>query len=221
MATTTAEQQVPYSSRRIYVASLSDYNSGTLHGVWIDTETNTTAENIEEEVKKMLADSPESKLCQWDGVGLMGHRDNANNNRPERCRGWLPGNAEEWAIHDHEGYPRGFVGEYTSFTELEEFHDAIEDVYDAGALAAYLETADSGTSMGDKVAEFVERYRGEFASGEAFAENFYDETGQMGDDNPLLGYINWESVWHGEFDCAGYHAADAPNGNVYIFDGSY
>jgi len=56
---------------RIYVASLSDYNNGILHGEWIDLDF-TTADEVQEQVNKMLAASPTDP------------------------------NAEEWAIHDYE-----------------------------------------------------------------------------------------------------------------------
>lgn len=56
---------------RIYVASLSDYNNGHLHGCWIKAAQ--TPERIYDEIHQMLATSPSP-------------------------------NAEEWAIHDHEGF---------------------------------------------------------------------------------------------------------------------
>jgi hypothetical protein len=56
---------------KIYVASLSDYNAGRLHGRWIDA--NQPTHGIWSDIGDMLAESPE------------------------------PG-AEEWAIHDYEGF---------------------------------------------------------------------------------------------------------------------
>ncbi len=56
---------------RIYVASLADYNSGRLHGRWIDA--GQSAEAIREQIAEMLAESKEPI-------------------------------AEEWAIHDYEGF---------------------------------------------------------------------------------------------------------------------
>lgn len=48
---------------RIYVASLSDYNAGRLHGRWIDADQ--PAEIIREEILKMLAESKESIAEEW------------------------------------------------------------------------------------------------------------------------------------------------------------
>jgi antirestriction protein len=42
---------------RIYVASLSDYNAGRLHGVWIDADQD--AEDIRAEIAEMLSESSE------------------------------------------------------------------------------------------------------------------------------------------------------------------
>ena len=69
---------------RIYVASLTDYNAGNLHGRWIDLDATTTEDDLLEQTRAMLAESPEAKAFPQGGP------------------------AEEWAIHDYEwfgGYP--------------------------------------------------------------------------------------------------------------------
>ena len=43
---------------RIYVASLAAYNSGTLHGAWIDLDDCTDVDDIQTAVAAMLADDP-------------------------------------------------------------------------------------------------------------------------------------------------------------------
>jgi len=57
MTTETAQEY------RIYVASLSDYNAGRLHGAWIDATQD--ADEIEAEVQEMLAASPEPIAEEW------------------------------------------------------------------------------------------------------------------------------------------------------------
>ena len=42
---------------RIYVACLASYNAGILHGRWIDADNG--AEQVQEEIENMLAESPE------------------------------------------------------------------------------------------------------------------------------------------------------------------
>ena len=57
--TTTDEKDTP----RIYVASLSDYNAGKLHGRWIDA--NQPAEAIQQQITEMLAQSREPVAEEW------------------------------------------------------------------------------------------------------------------------------------------------------------
>lgn len=60
---------------QIYVASLSDYNAGILHGKWIKLESKDI-NDIQDEISQILADSPNAKKY----------------GEP----------AESWAIHDFE-----------------------------------------------------------------------------------------------------------------------
>lgn len=80
------------NSPAIYVASLSDYNEGTLHGEWIDATLD--AEDIQAEIAEMLEAST------------------------------IP-TAEEWAIHDHEGFPVK-LGEWESAEWISALGQAIE-----------------------------------------------------------------------------------------------
>ena len=82
---------------QIYVACLAAYNNGKLHGVWIDVTKGK--EHIQEEIKKVLATSPE-------------------NNQPYPC--------EEWAVHDYEGLPSS-LGEYPGLDKICEIADFIEE----------------------------------------------------------------------------------------------
>ncbi len=65
---------------RVYVASLSDYNAGVLHGRWIDADQDADA--IHADIAQMLAESPTDK------------------------------SAEEWAIHDYEGFHGITISEF-------------------------------------------------------------------------------------------------------------
>ncbi|MCH6256807.1 antirestriction protein ArdA [Puniceicoccaceae bacterium K14] len=55
---------------RIYVACLAAYNSGILHGKWIDTTQGI--DGIWEELKAMLAASPEENAEEWAIHGYEG-----------------------------------------------------------------------------------------------------------------------------------------------------
>ncbi|MET8702763.1 antirestriction protein ArdA [Kitasatospora sp. NPDC004723] len=82
---------------RIYVASLTDYNSGELHGKWIDADQ--SADEIMAEVQEMLAASPAA--AQYGEI------------------------AEEWAIHDYDEFGGIVIGEWDSFERIELIAEAI------------------------------------------------------------------------------------------------
>ena len=54
---TNQREGEPKVQPRIYVASLSDYNAGRLHGTWLDADVE--AADLAEGVQAMLASSPE------------------------------------------------------------------------------------------------------------------------------------------------------------------
>jgi antirestriction protein len=56
---------------RIYVACLSAYNNGKLHGAWIDC-SNTTVDTIQEQIDAMLAASPEPDAEEYAIHGYEG-----------------------------------------------------------------------------------------------------------------------------------------------------
>ena len=123
---------------RIYVACLAAYNSGHLHGCWIDA---TSPDEISGGVRAMLADSPIS-------------------------------NAEEWAIHDYEGFQGARLSEYASFETVCELAAFIGE---HGALGAKL-YEHFGDDLNQASAQF-EDYAGEHKSLGAFAEDLHEQTG--------------------------------------------
>ena len=124
---------------RIYVASLSDYNDGRLHGQWIDADQ--TAEALLEEISEMLAGSP------------------------------MP-IAEEWAIHDYEGFGKLALSEYEAVETISRLGQGIAEHGQAfAAWAAYM-----GTSS-EVLEGFEDAYLGEWESVEAYAESVVDDLG--------------------------------------------
>jgi antirestriction protein len=69
---------------RIWVASLADYNNGTLHGAWIDATRDEP--ELQADIDAMLAASPLT----------------AETGEP----------AEEWVIHDYDGFGRLRIDEH-------------------------------------------------------------------------------------------------------------
>jgi antirestriction protein len=125
---------------RIYVASLSDYNAGRLHGEWI--RANQELGEIHHAVSAMLARSPEPM-------------------------------AEEWAIHDHDGFGPIQLGEHESLEQVARLASGIVRHGEAFALwAAHL-----GSSEWERLDEFDERYLGEWDSGEDYAADLLEDMG--------------------------------------------
>jgi antirestriction protein len=94
---------------QIYVACLSAYNNGHLHGEWIDATQDE--ESIKASIDTMLAASPV--------VELYGEV------------------AQEWAIHCYEGFHGIEIGEHESIDRIVEIAQKLEE--HGEAFAAYLE----------------------------------------------------------------------------------
>lgn len=130
-------------SPRVYVACLAAYNNGKLHGAWIDAAQDVDA--IQEEVKAMLAKSPEPR-------------------------------AEEWAIHDHEGFEGYKVSEWESFETLSELATAIEE---HGSIVADLMGHLGLKEVSEAVEYLQDNYQGTFRTLEDWAENYMEDTGLL------------------------------------------
>ena len=159
---------------RIYVASLSDYNAGRLHGVWIDATQG--ADEIQEQVNAMLAKSPEPV-------------------------------AEEWAIHDYEGFQGVKLSEYESFEQVAAWAENIEE--HGEAFAAWVANDPGYNTEPEK---FQDEYAGTFDTEEAYAEEFVSECGWAGVcpvPDALLPYLDMEQI-----------ARDLFINDVYSVDGT-
>ncbi|GAA1940324.1 antirestriction protein ArdA [Amycolatopsis minnesotensis] len=89
-----AETEIMSSYPSIYVASLGDYNCGRLHGTWIELDVYTlTLDDVMEKVSAMLKASPSVAVGATDV-------------------------AEEYAVHDAEGFGKYDVGEFDSIERL-------------------------------------------------------------------------------------------------------
>lgn len=178
---------------RIYVASLSDYNNGVLHGVWVDA---TDIDDIDEAVKAMLASSPTFK------------------DFPEG------GPAEEYAIHDYEGFGAYRVSEHAWLARVAEIGAAIEE--HGPAVAAYL-----AASIGD-LDGFEEAFVGHHDSAEEYGAELFEDLvlSQFKHElTPDLLRMFEESIENhidpkeaGEDLLHDYSIVDADGGGVYIFN---
>ena len=122
------------SETRIYAACLASYNNGVLHGAWIDCG-GLSGDDLREEITRRVL--------------LTSRFPNVTVEHPET--GEQVPSAEEWAIHDHEGFG-GLVGEYTSLDTIAEVAEALEDDSDGYKLIAlrYL-VENNGYSLGSAI----------------------------------------------------------------------
>lgn len=162
---------------QIYVASLSDYNAGILHGKWIELDRKDTDE-ILKEIDQILAESPYAKK--------YGEQ------------------AEEWAIHDYElegiriseyeslesvtsivealkEYGKPFAIYYNDVGDLDDAKTQFEEAYE-GEYNSFLEYATwlFDENYGHKLSDPLGRY----IDYEAFArdlkaEGYYIEKGHV------------------------------------------
>lgn len=184
---------------RIYVASLSDYNAGILHGRWIDATQGVEA--IRAEIAEMLRES------KYPNVTVKHPETGAD----------VP-SAEEYAIHDYElGGLK--IGEYESLETVAALAEAIEE-HGAAFVAWHNNAPDYNTDADD----FQEQYLGEWDSLADYAENYWNECGEF-DADKLSGdnwwhparYIDWEAMGRDLQLNGDVWTAEAEGGRIYVF----
>jgi antirestriction protein len=182
---------------RLYVASLSDYNAGRLHGVWIDATDDPA--DIAEQIAAMLAASPEARAFP------------------------IGGPAEEYAIHDYDGFGplASALGEHESIERLHAIAELIAE-HGPAFIAWYSHDPHRcGLYDPDDLGDlFAEAYRGEWDSERAYAmELAYDLNASASDDLPwpLSGCIDWDAVARVVFDHGTCYSV-RDDGTLYVFE---
>jgi antirestriction protein len=118
-------------------------------------------------------------------------------------------NAEEWAIHDYEGFCGLRLSEYESIEKVAEMAAMIEEHGEAWAKFAEYEGIEYAT-----LERFEEAYAGEWLSEEDFAEQLAEETMEI--PQHLAFYIDYEKMARDMF-INDYFSADSENSKVYVF----
>ena len=123
--------------------------------------------------------------------------------------------AEEWAIHDFEGFEGIKIHEWESFETVSELAEAIEK--HGAAFGAFYGYQDQADTVAECAEAFEEAYRSQWDRERDYAEQFADECGYLSDleDNPLRYCIDWDSFARDLF-CGDYYSVDARPG-VYVF----
>lgn len=188
-------EQTPGPEPRIYVASLSDYNAGILHGQWLAADV--PADVLHEGVAEMLADSPATK--RWGEP------------------------AEEWAIHDFEGFGPVHLSEYENLEHVAALAHGITE--HGPAFAAYASLI--GSIDPDQLGEFEDRYQGEHESLLAYGEQLLEDLGidldriLDGTDEflgPIRNYIHLDVPgWVRDLELSGDISTAASDTGVYVF----
>jgi antirestriction protein len=181
---------------RIYVADLASYNAGRLHGVWIDAAQDL--DDVWAEINAMLRASPypnvEVTCPDCEGKSASGSPDS----HCDTCkgRGKVP-SAEEWAIHDHEGFEGIEIGEYEAMDRVVQLANVIDSLgTDAEAFAAWWGNGTAGTDPDAWEDEFREAYRGTYRTLADYAEEVISEIYDLDKILPpiISGHIDWERV---------------------------
>ena len=119
--------------------------------------------------------------------------------------------AEEWVIHDHEGFEGFDVGEWSSFETVAQVAAAIVEF--GPAWVAYVNHV-GGVEYADS---FEEAFAGEWRSEEEFAEELAEDLGAIpADFSWPASYIDWERAARDLF-MGDYFSVDAAGGGVYVF----
>lgn len=139
---------------QIYVACLAAYNSGILHGCWIDADQEPWA--IYDSIRAMLNASP------------------------------IP-QAEEWAIHDHEGFEGVSIAEYEGIERVSEFARFIAE---HGKLGA--ELIDHFRSIEEARTALEDGYHGSFPSLADYVQELTEECTAIPEH--LRFYIDWQAM---------------------------
>jgi len=117
--------------------------------------------------------------------------------------------AEEWSIHDYEGFAGLKLSEYESIEDVAEYAQMIEEHGEAWALFAKYVGMDYATKEA-----FEDAYKGEWDSEEAFAENLAEEAMEIPE--RLQYYIDYEKL-AGDLFINDYFSAEGAGHKVYVF----
>lgn len=140
---------------RIYIACLAAYNSGYLHGAWIDAAQEPW--RIWDDVQQMLATSPVA-------------------------------GAEEWAIHDHEGFGELRIEECTGFDRVSALATFIAEHGEIGTALLNYYSGD----LDEAREALADRYMGQHASLADYVQEVTEEAAPV--PSNLRYYIDWRAM---------------------------
>lgn len=181
----------------IWVGSLSDYNHGFLHGMWIAADQEPA--EIHEQIAWILRTSPATR--RYGDI------------------------AEEWSIFDYSGFSGYRVSEYASIDSVSRIARGIAE--HGPAYAEWVEYVGDTTSELLDDEHFRDHYEGTYDSLEAYVEYILEETGFYelldkaleGIPGDLRRYIEVDVKGIAEEWGQGLWVVETQDGRVYVFDG--
>jgi antirestriction protein len=99
--------------------------------------------------------------------------------------------AEEWAIHDYEGFHGIRLSESESFDDVSALAEAIDEHGEAFALFYDNISCDS---IGDAITQFGDAYSGCYDSERDYAEQYVNDCYNLDDMGDLANHIDYDSV---------------------------
>lgn len=174
---------------RLYVACLACYNSGRLHGTWIDAD-------------------PDPEVMGAELLEFFSDREDCESNEPADD---LP----ELAVHDHEGFGGMWSGEDLDLDKVSEIVALLREHGDV-AIAAFDAAGDLDTAKGYLENGYRGPYSWlQVEQGDAAAE-FHEEMGtELGS---LENYVDWSAVQRDLLLGGDWVQGESPEG-VYFFRG--
>lgn len=144
---------------RIYAACLASYNDGRLHGAWIECE-GKSGDDLRNEIADMLAKSPcpnvmRRKCPDCDAWQTDSRPYRENDDECDECGATLPAefqpSAEEWAIHDHEGFAGLITSEWPDLEQVAAIAELLAEDDDDKTRGLLWLVNDRGYSIADAI----------------------------------------------------------------------
>lgn len=128
--------------------------------------------------------------------------------------------AEEWAIHDYEGFGPIKLSESESFDTVAALAAAIEE--HGELFAHYYGHAADGDDIETVVSNFEENYRGAFDSLADHVQEFWEECGEWKEDDKAgfwhpSKYVDWERMAH-DLEISGDVFTIELDGKVHVYE---
>jgi antirestriction protein len=128
--------------------------------------------------------------------------------------------AEEYAVHDFEGFNGYNPGEYPDMGKLIGLVEAADKAQDADAFWGWV-AHDSYNA--DSPERFEDAYRGEWSDLGEYAADYWEQTGDKleapkGQWWHPLNYIDWDRMGADLETSGDVFTVDAPGGKVWVFD---